>query len=249
MQIENALRKMLRHASEESSAPDVEQFRQRMREYSKRPAPEDNYSPSGRTWAFGLAAFSTVVVAISAVWFVAVEYPAAIAAQQELARAQTETTTRLVQSQVSQAQAQVAATRIRPYSDRIVEGLQKLQLSHDPSDREMAIWQDLLPVLKEAQRNRDDFINVAIEYRKVLPLLRVGESSPFRESYWGELWIYNILLNSKINPVVEDARRTAPPVTVVEQVLREHGTRLSADKRMAFEEAVLAYSNAIKTIQ
>ena len=86
-------------------------------------------------------------------------------------------------------------------------------------------------------------------YRKVLPLLRVNESSPFRDSYWGELWIYNILLNSKINPVVEAARRTAPPLTVVEQALREHGTGLPADKRMVFEEAVLVYQNTLKSIQ
>ncbi len=277
---------MLRHSADNSSPPDVERFRQRMREHPG-DAVHDYAVNESRGWtffkmvAFGMAAASAAIVAISLFWFVTVTYPAGIESQRELARAQrigallpalsnespqsrslalvlaqqvdpvfaAETAARLQQWEASQSQAQVAANRIQRYSTRIFEGLQKLQWSRDPSDREIAIWQDLLPVLKEAQRDRDDFINVAIEYRKVLPLLRVNEATPFRESYWGELWIYNILLGSKINPVVQIARQTAPPISVVQQVLREHGDQLPAEKRQAFQEAVQAYENTLKTVQ
>ena len=50
----------------------------------------------------------------------------------------------------------------------------------------MAIWNDLLPVLQEARKNRDDFMDVAIEYQRVLPLLRVRNPDVFLDSYWGE---------------------------------------------------------------
>lgn len=157
--------------------------------------------------------------------------------------------TQLARLEASQAQAQLVTERIRPYSDRIVSGLQKLQLSRDPDDRSAAIWQNLLPALKDARQNRDDFIVVALEYKKVLPLLRIREPEVFRESYWGELWIFNILLDSKVSPVVEAAQQLAPPPTVVEQIFQQHAAGLPYEKRKAFQEAVAAYENTLRTIQ
>jgi len=155
----------------------------------------------------------------------------------------------LARLEASQTQTQLVTERIKPYSDRIYSGLQKLQLSRDPDDRATAIWQNLLPVLKDARQNRDDFIEVALEYKKVLPLLRIREPEVFRESYWGELWIFNILLDSKVGPVVEAAQQLAPPPTVVEQIFEQHAAALPYEKRKAFEEAVATYEKALKTIQ
>ena len=139
--------------------------------------------------------------------------------------------------------------RKSPYSSRIMAGLQKLQLSRDPNDRKVAIWNDLLPVLNEASRNRDDFVDVAIEYRRVLPLLRVRNPDIFMDSYWGELWILNILLKSKIDPVVEAARQQAPEPAIVEHIFQKQSPGLAEKDREAFKEAVAVYENTLKTVQ
>jgi hypothetical protein len=146
-------------------------------------------------------------------------------------------------------QASAVLTRNPAYSNRIISGLQKLQFSRDPDDRKLAIWKDLLPVLQEARKNRDEFVDVAIEYRRVLPLLRVRNPEVFLDSYWGELWILNILLESKIAPVVEAARQQAPEATVVEQIFQKHAASLPDKDRRAFEEALMVYENTLKAVQ
>jgi hypothetical protein len=149
----------------------------------------------------------------------------------------------------NQAQMRTALNRNSPYSSRIVAGLQKLQLSRDPNDRKLAIWNDLLPVLNEASKNRDDFVDVAIEYRRVLPLLRVRDPEVFMDSYWGELWILNILLKSKIDPVVEAARQQAPEPAIVEHIFEKQAPGLAEKDRDAFKEALAVYENTFKTVQ
>jgi len=149
----------------------------------------------------------------------------------------------------SQAQARLVSSRNPTYANRIVAGLQKLQFSRDPDDRKLAIWNDLLPVLIEARKNRNDFVDVAIEYRRVLPFLRVRDPEVFLDSYWGELWILNILLESKITPVVLAARQQAPAPAVVEQIYRTHAPALPDRDRKAFEEALSAYETTLKSIQ
>jgi hypothetical protein len=149
----------------------------------------------------------------------------------------------------NQAQLRAAPNPSSPYSGRIIAGLQKLQLSRDPNDRKVAIWNDLLPVLNEASKNRDDFVDVAIEYRRVLPLLRVRNPEVFLDSYWGELWILNILLKSKIDPVVAAARQQAPEPAIVEQIFQKQAPGLAEKDREAFKEALAVYENTFKTVQ
>jgi|SRR5579871_5027272 len=156
-----------------------------------------------------------------------------------------ETSARLARWEVS-SQAQTRASRNAAYASRMVAGLEKLQLSRDPGDRKVAIWNDLLPVLQEAHKNRDDFVDVAIAYERVLPLLHVKNPEVFLDSYWGELWILNILLDSKIAPVVEAARQQAPDPAVVQQIYQQNAPRLDDRDRKAFEEAVAVYQNAVK---
>jgi hypothetical protein len=145
--------------------------------------------------------------------------------------------------------AQARANRNSVYQPRILAGVLKLEFSRDPDDRKVAIWSDLLPVLVEARRNRDDFVDVAIEYQRVLPLLRVRNPDVFLDSYWGELWILNILLESKIAPVVEAARQQAPEPAVVERIYQMHAPSLPDRDRKAFEEAVTVYTNTVKALR
>jgi hypothetical protein len=159
-----------------------------------------------------------------------------------------ETAAQLARWEVN-AQAQARAYRNTSYASRILAGIQKLQISRDPDDRKVAIWNDLLPVLLEARRNRDDFVDVAIEYQRVLPLLRVRNPESFLDSYWGELWILNILLESRIVPVVEAARRAAPEPDVVEAIYRKNADGLPERDRRAFEEAKSAFVSTLKSLQ
>jgi hypothetical protein len=146
-------------------------------------------------------------------------------------------------------QAQARTIRNSAYASRIVAGLQKLELSRDPNDRKAAIWNDLLPVLQEAHKNRDDFVDVAIEYQRVLPLLRVRNPDVFLDSYWGELWILNILLESRIVPVVDAARLQAPEPAVVEQIFQKNAPGLPDRDRKAFQEAVAVYASTLKGLR
>lgn len=173
---------------------------------------------------------------------------ALVVAQQVDPTFASETERQLTRWAVS-SQAQARANRNSAYATRILAGLQKLELSRDPDDRKIAIWNDLLPVLQEAHKNRDDFVDVAIEYQRVLPLLRVRNPDVFLDSYWGELWILNILLESKIVPVVEAARQQAPDPAVVEQIFQRNVAGLPDRDRKAFEEAVSVYANTLKTLR
>lgn len=159
-----------------------------------------------------------------------------------------ETAAQLARWEVN-TQAQARAYRNASFANRILAGIQKLQISRDPDDRKVAIWNDLLPVLLEARRNREDFVDVAIDYQRVLPLLRVRNPEAFLDSYWGELWILNILLESRIAPVVEAARQAAPDPAVVEAIYRKNAAGLPERDRRAFEEAKLAYVNTLKSLQ
>ena len=145
-------------------------------------------------------------------------------------------------------QAQKRANRNVAYANRILTGLQKLELSRDPGDRKVAIWNDLLPVLLEARRNRDEFVDVAMTYQRVLPLLRVRNPGVFLDSYWGELWILSILLDSKIVPVVDLARQQAPDPAVVQQIFQRNASGLPDRDRKAFEEAVSVYVNTLRSL-
>jgi hypothetical protein len=159
-----------------------------------------------------------------------------------------ETSQQLARWEVS-TQAQARASRNAAYANRILTGLQKLELSRDPGDRKVAIWNDLLPVLLEARRNRDDFFDVAIAYQRVLPLLRVGNPEVFLDSYWGELWILSILLDSKIVPVVDAARLQAPSPAVVQEIFDRNASTLPDRDRKAFQEAVAVYQNTLKGLR
>jgi hypothetical protein len=160
----------------------------------------------------------------------------------------TETAAQLTRWEMS-SQAQARANRDSVYASRILAGLRKLELSRDTDDRKTAIWNDLLPVLQEARRNRDDFVDVAIAYERVLPLLRVRNPDVFLDSYWGEIWILNILLASKIAPVVDAARQAAPEPTVVEQVFQKNASTLPDRDRRAFEEALSVYRDTLKGLR
>ena len=159
-----------------------------------------------------------------------------------------ETSARLTQWEVT-SQAQARASRNALYAAKFVTGLQKLQISRDPDDRKAAIWNDLLPVLLDARKNRDDFVDVAIQYERVLPLLRVKNPEVFLDSYWGELWILSILLESKIAPVVEAARQQAPEPAVVQQIFQKNAAGLPDRDRKAFEEAVTVYASSYKGLR
>lgn len=158
-----------------------------------------------------------------------------------------DTAVQLARWEVS-SQAQVRTSRNTVFAARILAGLRKLELSRDSDDRKVAIWNDLLPVLQEARRNREDFVDVAIAYQRVLPLLRVRDPEVFLDSYWGELWILNILLDSKIVPVVEAARQQAPEPAVVDRIFQRNATALPAHERKAFEEAVAVYKTTLKAL-
>lgn len=158
-----------------------------------------------------------------------------------------DTAVQLARWEVS-SQAQARASRNTVFAARILAGLRKLELSRDSDDRKVAIWNDLLPVLQEARKNREDFVDVAIAYQRVLPLLRVRNPEVFLDSYWGELWILNILLDSKIVPVVEAARQQAPEPSVVDQVFQRNATALTDRERKAFEEAVAVYKATLKAL-
>jgi hypothetical protein len=180
-----------------------------------------------RTW-------SLVAIAASVMLFVVtftINHRAEIAAQRRL----SESTARLVR---------LDTARNRAYAARIFAGLQKLELSRDPDDRKVAIWNDLLPVLQEARKNRDDFMDVALDYQRVLPLLRVRDPEVFLDCYWGELWILNILLDSRIAPVVQAARRQAPEPAVVDRIFEQNAGTLPDRDRQAFAEAVTVYKAA-----
>jgi hypothetical protein len=159
-----------------------------------------------------------------------------------------ETSKQLAQWDVN-TRAQTRTSRNAIYATRIMSGLEKLELSRDPNDRKAAIWDDLLPVLLDARKTRDDFVDVAIDYQRVLPLLRVRDPEVFLDSYWGELWILNILLESKIAPVVEAAERQAPEPAVVERIYQQHAASLDEHDRKAFEEAVAVYEGTLKGLR
>jgi hypothetical protein len=159
-----------------------------------------------------------------------------------------ETSKQLAQWDVN-TRAETRTSQNAIYETRFVAGLEKLELSRDPNDRKAAIWSDLLPVLLDARKNRDDFVDVAIDYQRVLPLLRVRDPEVFLDSYWGELWILNILLESKIAPVVEAARRQAPEPAVVEHIYQQHAASLDERDRKAFEEAVAVYEDTLKGLR
>ncbi len=159
-----------------------------------------------------------------------------------------ETSQQLARWEVS-TQAQARASRNAAYANRILTGLQKLELSRDPADRKIAIWNDLLPVLLEARKNRDDFFDVAIAYQRVLPLLRVSKPEVFLDSYWGELWILSILLDSKIVPVVDAARLQAPSPAVVQEIFERNASTLPDRDRKAFQEAVAVYRNTLNGLR
>lgn len=147
------------------------------------------------------------------------------------------------------SQAQARANRNSIYAAKFLAGLHKLELSRDPDDRKVAIWDDLLPVLQDARKNREDFVDVALAYQEVLPLLRVRNPDVFLDSYWGELWILNILLESKIDLVVQAARRQAPEPAIVDGIYQKHAPGLPDRDRKAFEEAVAVYKNTWNTIR
>jgi hypothetical protein len=151
-----------------------------------------------------------------------------------------ETSARLARWEVT-TQAQARANRNSVYAARFLAGLHKLELSRDPDDRKVAIWDDLLPVLQEARKSREDFVDVALAYQDVLPLLRVRDPEVFLDSYWGELWILNILLESKIDMVVQAARQQAPEPSVVDGIYEKHARTLPDRDRKAFQEAVAVY--------
>ena len=173
---------------------------------------------------------------------------ALVVAQQVDPAFAAETSLQLARWEVS-TQAQARANRNAAYANRILTGLQKLELSRDPGDRKIAIWNDLLPVLLEARKNRDDFFDVAIAYQRVLPLLRVSNPEVFLDSYWGELWILNILLDSKIVPVVDAARLQAPSPAVVQAIFERNASTLPDRDRKAFQEAVSVYQNTLKGLR
>ena len=160
----------------------------------------------------------------------------------------TDTAAQLTRWEIS-SEAQARATRNAAYAGRMLAGLQKLAFSRDPDDRKVAIWNDLLPVLLEARKNREDFVDVAIAYQRVLPLLRVRNPEVFLDSYWGELWILNILLDSKVGPVVEAARQQAPEPVVVEQIFQKNAAGLPDRDRRAFEEALTAYKTTLSALR
>ncbi|HXT68109.1 MAG TPA: hypothetical protein VN700_00020 [Vicinamibacterales bacterium] len=173
---------------------------------------------------------------------------ALVVAQQVDPAFAAETSAQLARWDVN-TQARARAYRNTTYADRILAGIQKLEISRDPEDRKAAIWNDLLPVLVEARRNRNEFVDVAIEYQRVLPLLSVRNPDVFLDSYWGELWILNILLESRIVPVVEAARRAAPEPAVVEAVFQKNASGLPERDRLAFEEAKSAYVRTLTAIR
>lgn len=193
-----------------------------------------HHAPRESTYHASLRTGSLVAMAASVVIFVlafTVNHRAEVTAQRQLA----DSTAQLVR---------LDRARNSVYAARIFAGLQKLELSRDPDDRKVAIWNDLLPVLQEARKNRDDFMDVAIDYQRVLPLLRVRNPEVFLDSYWGELWILNILLDSRIAPVVQAARREAPEPAVVDRIYEQHAGALPDRERQAFAEAVTVYKSA-----
>ena len=86
-------------------------------------------------------------------------------------------------------------------------------------------------------------------YQRVLPLLTVRNPDVFLDSYWGELWILNILLDSKIVPVVEAARLQAPEPAVVQAIYQRNASALPDRDRRAFQEAVSVYENTLKGLR
>jgi hypothetical protein len=246
------------HSDDESRAalteggmsPDAlaEDVRERTRVWmavrGSRPQPERRESK----WDARLRTWSLVAMAASAIIFViasTVTRRAEVNAQQKLA----ESTAQLVSFESANRAIQARALRNPVFTARILAGLQKLELSRDPDDRKVAIWSDLLPVLQEARKNRDDFMDVAVEYQRVLPLLRVRNPDVFLDSYWGELWILNILLDSRIEPVVQAARQQAPEPAVVDQIYARNAGSLQAHERQAFAEAVSVYRTAYNGVK
>lgn len=216
---------------------DAELFADDVRERTRWLLAVDRARPEPRVSVFHarMRTASLVAMAASAVLFViafTVNHRGEVAAQRQLA----ESTAQLVR---------LDSARNPTYAARIFAGLQKLELSRDPDDRKVAIWNDLLPVLQEARKNRDDFMDVALDYQRVLPLLRVRDPEVFLDSYWGELWILNILLDSRIAPVVQAARRQAPEPSIVDRIYEQHAAALPDRDRQAFAEAVTVYKSAL----
>ena len=189
-----------------------------------------------RTWSLVAMAASTVIFVVAST----VNRRAEVNAQRDLA----ESTAQLVRFESANRAIQARTRRNPVFTARILAGLQKLELSRDPDDRKVAIWNDLLPVLQESRKNRDDFMDVALEYQRVLPLLQVRKPDVFLDSYWGELWILNILLDSRIAPVVQAARQQAPEPGVIDQIYAQHANSLQTRDRQAFAEAVSVYKTA-----
>ena len=197
---------------------------------------ETTFDARLRTWSLVAMAASAIIFLVAST----VNRRAEVAAQRELA----DSTAQLVRFESANRAIQARTLRNPAFTVRILAGLQKLELSRDPNDRKVAIWNDLLPVLQEARKNRDDFMDVAIEYQRVLPLLRVSKPDVFLDSYWGEFWILNILLDSRIAPVVQAARQQAPEPSVVDQIYARNAGSLADRDRQAFAEAVTVYKTA-----
>jgi hypothetical protein len=219
----------------------ADDVRERTRPWSAvdpaRPArQESRFDARLRTWSLVTMAASAVIFVVAS----SVSRRAEVAAERQLA----ESTAQLVRFESANRAIQARTLRNPAFTTRILAGLQKLELSRDPNDRKVAIWNDLLPVLQEARKNRDDFMDVAVEYQRVLPLLRVSNPDVFLDSYWGELWILNILLDSRIAPVVQAARQQAPEPSVVDQIYARNAGSLADRDRQAFAEAVTVYKTA-----
>lgn len=99
--------------------------------------------------------------------------------------------------------------RILPYVAKIDLGRRTLR-SGPEGQRDVAIWDDLLGTLRTTG-STPDFVDIVLEFKNVisdLPL--VTEPEAFRNSYRGVIWIYIILLESGVDEVIDEIRRTAP---------------------------------------
>ena len=106
--------------------------------------------------------------------------------------------------------------RVLPYGARVDSAVAKLTYGDD-GQADVAIWQDLSPLLNEPTiTSSPAYFDILLEFRKVLPALgselqQNMRPEAFRDSYRGVISIYVRLLDSRIDQVISEVRRTAPP--------------------------------------
>ncbi len=127
--------------------------------------------------------------------------------------------------------------KMLPYQAKIDWAIRQLKYG-TPAERDVAVWNDLLGLLKD-KKNTPDFPDIVLEFKKVIPLLELDvKEEDFRDSYRGEIWICIFLLESDVDEVVTATKEILPPIEVISKVLNDNILKVPEGNRTEFETSI-----------